>query len=205
VPRYPTEPKQDRIERSGPGAWLAVGAILLALRSSCGLPDLPAEDVALTDAPAADQGPADTGDPLPDAGADGTDAATDPVSPPAPQVLCDTDLCDPGQVCCVSGETGTRCDVACESGEASLYCDGQADCPSDLVCCLGLVVADADHTGIVSADCRAQCSYQAGATGTNEIQACSGVSECNAGHGCVTLQSIYATVFPGVSIRVCEP
>jgi ABC-type branched-subunit amino acid transport system substrate-binding protein len=72
---------------------------------------------------------------------------------------CSSDLqCEPGQVCCLSGERRSTCRAAggC-GGDLNLACDTPEDCPSGEVCCA--VGADAD--AVRATRCAKDCSSSA--------------------------------------------
>lgn len=118
-------------------------------------------------------------------------------SAPVPQVFCNGQPCNDGEICCFNltmptdhcGQAGT-----CGDGYIELGCNGPEDCPNNQICCAGLdpMQGMVPYTGIA---CQDSCQ------GMNTRIVCgdAGSAVCNPGDSCKNSQTL------GNGYKICRP
>jgi hypothetical protein len=100
-------------------------------------------------------------------------------------VVCVSEVCSGGEVCCLNGSTSVgSCTNACAN--SPFACDGPEDCPPGDSCCVDVLSASGSLSG--SASCGSSCtaSYESSAGGVHEqSQLCHSDTDCNGISGSV--------------------
>jgi len=122
-------------------------------------------------------------------------AASSSSGGPPPQVACNGQPCQPGQICCFNPNgPGDHCSGSgsCAPGWAQLDCNGPEDCPGGVCCATVDVNLQVPYLGMA---CQASCNAD------NEVVVCSEQQQdvCPQGTQCQSSQSL------GTGYRICWP